>query len=203
MSFLPVNPYISKGRSKTDVDLITEQPLPRDDRSRANSMPPTHNVTDLSSPVTSDNNHQDNHHIPAASEDNNIDSYHSFEMPDIAGPVPDNWVTIEDNFMSIIVSYQSHLGPELMASPNATMLDGLMYILIMRAPMTRMTMLNLMGQLETGAHVKNPAVELVAVKAFRLEPAGETGNMVVDGEKVPYGPIQGHVYPGLARIMTK
>lgn len=46
-------------------------------------------------------------------------------------------------------------------------------------------------------------MELIPVRAFRIEPdMNERGCMTVDGEHVDYGPIQGEVFPGLARVMV-
>ena len=207
LSFLPVTPYISKGRSKTDVDILTKQPHNQDERVRSASMPPTHNASDIStsngSAIPEAHTNHSSHSEHNSTEEINIELQSSFQMPDLLDVVPGDWVTIEDNFMTIIASYQSHLGPELMAAPAATMQDGLIYLLIVRAPVTRMQLLNLMGQLETGAHIRNPHVELLPVRAFRLEPSNKDGNLVVDGEKVPYGPIQAHVLPAMARVMAK
>lgn len=124
------------------------------------------------------------------------------DLPPSDQPVPSEWVTIEGSFVTIVAAYQTHLGDDTMIAPTATFSDGLIYLLIVRTPVTRMQLLNIVGQLETGAHVRNRAVELVAVKAFRLEPLESEGNLVVDGEKVKYGPIQGRVVPGAARIMA-
>lgn len=208
LSFLPVTPYISKGRSKTDVDILAEQPQNQEDRVRSASMPPPQTTNYLStsqdnSSTTDSSVAHSNGSDHVSTSENNIDIQSSFQMPDLLEPTPSDWVTCEDNFMTIIASYQTHLGPDLMAAPAATMHDGLIYLLLMRAPLTRMQMLTIMGQLETGAHTKNPLVEMVPVRAFRLEPCNKIGNMVVDGEKVPYGPIQAHVLPGKARVMAK
>jgi len=124
------------------------------------------------------------------------------ELPPLDQPVPEHWVTIDDYFVSIVAVYQSHIGPEILAAPAATMTDKLIHLLIIRSPVTRLQMLNIMTQLETGSHTNNPQVELVAVKAFRLEPLELRGNMVVDGEKVAYGPVQGKVLPSAARVMA-
>ncbi len=75
---------------------------------------------------------------------------------------------------------------------------------------------------ETGRHVDLPGVELIPVKAFRLEPKVEKreeedgsndagkkrkeksagGFMTVDGEQVEYGPIQAEVLPSFVRIVA-
>lgn len=196
---------MNKGRSKTDVDILDKQPEsqgmvdPATSRVRSISMPATHHSDD--SPEASGDSHTPNG-SPAELQPNGVEHV-DITLPSLDQPVPSEWVTIEDNFATVFASYQSHLGPEMMATPSATLLDGLIHLVIIRAPVTRMQMLNMMVQLETGAHIKNSFVEIVAVKAFRLEPDTNEGNLVVDGEKVPYGKIQGKVLPGMARVMAK
>jgi sphingosine kinase len=72
---------------------------------------------------------------------------------------------------------------------------------MIRAGIPKSALVNLFLTFETGDHVNSPYVEVVKVLAFRLEPLGMEGNIMVDGEHVDYGPIQGQVLPGIARIM--
>ena len=57
-------------------------------------------------------------------------------------------------------------------------------------------------------HLDNPLVEYVKIKAFRLEPLQlvneqtNTGVLMVDGEQVPYGNIQGEIQPGMANAFA-
>jgi diacylglycerol kinase family enzyme len=46
---------------------------------------------------------------------------------------------------------------------------------------------------ETGEYLNNELVESVRVKAFRIEPFEENSYLMVDGESVPYGPLQAEV----------
>ncbi|XP_078317345.1 sphingosine kinase 1-like isoform X1 [Crassostrea virginica] len=115
--------------------------------------------------------------------------------------IPSNWVTIEDEFISACALYQPYLGPDNLTSPESRLNDGQIHLLMIRAGIPKSVLVNLFLSFETGDHVSSPYVEMVKVLAFRLEPMGTEGNIMVDGEHVDYGPIQGQVLPGIARIM--
>lgn len=66
---------------------------------------------------------------------------------------------------------------------------------------TRLGLLSLFLQIEDGTHVNNAAVESVRARAFRLEPLTQEGIYSLDGEVVPYGPIQGTMLPSAARVL--
>lgn len=59
----------------------------------------------------------------------------------------------------------------------------------------------------TGKFLTNPLIEFVRCRAFRLEPIVSPGsnkiegNLMVDGEPIEYGPIQGEVAAKRARIL--
>lgn len=115
--------------------------------------------------------------------------------------VPSNWVTIEDEFITACALYQPYLGPDNLASPESKLNDGQIHLLMIKAGIPKSALVNLFLTFETGDHVNSPYVEMVKVLAFRLEPLGTEGNIMVDGEHVDYGPVQGQVLPGIARIM--
>jgi len=199
--------YTRKSRAQTGVDLrAVDNQTSNTDRKRSRSMPfPTH--TQAQEPLNSSDTNMNTSeerlspvYTPPDSSD--LASLTSCLAP-LSEPVPEDWVVIEDEFLTVCAVYQSHLGPDLMATPAARMNDGLVYLLVVRAPLTRAMLFTLMSQMETGAHVDNEKVEIIPIRAFRLEPLSPGGNIAVDGEKVKYGPVQGEVIPGLARLMCR
>jgi len=57
--------------------------------------------------------------------------------------------------------------------------------------------------LSSGTHVACPGVDMIPVKAFRIEPIeGTNGHITVDGEEVDYGPLQAEIFSSLASVMT-
>ncbi|XP_035990576.1 sphingosine kinase 2 [Fundulus heteroclitus] len=126
-------------------------------------------------------------------------------LPPLDQPLPTrDWVTIEGDFVLVLALYQSHLGADLHAAPQARFDDGLIHLTFVRAGISRATLLRLFFAMEKGNHhsVTSPYVSHVTCKAFRLQPLSTRGTLTVDGELVPYGPLQAQVHPSLARLIV-
>ncbi len=117
-------------------------------------------------------------------------------LPPLDQPLPTrDWVTIEGDFVLVLAIYQSHLGADLLAAPQARFDDGLIHLTFVRAGISRATLLRLFLAMERGAHLSlsSPYVSHVSARAFRLQPLSPRGTLTVDGELVPYGPLQAQV----------
>lgn len=117
-------------------------------------------------------------------------------LPPLDQPIPTrDWVTIEGDFVLVLALYQTHLGADLHAAPQAMFDDGLIHLTFVRAGISRATLLRLFFAMERGTHlsVSSPYVSHVTCKAFRLQPLSTKGTLTVDGELVPYGPLQAQV----------
>lgn len=117
-------------------------------------------------------------------------------LPPLDQPLPTrDWVTIEGDFVLVLALYQTHLGADLYAAPQARFDDGLIHLTFVRAGISRATLLRLFFAMERGTHhsVSSPYVSHVTCKAFRLQPLSAKGTLTVDGELVPYGPLQAQV----------
>ncbi|XP_078108920.1 sphingosine kinase 2 [Sander vitreus] len=126
-------------------------------------------------------------------------------LPPLDQPIPTrDWVTIEGDFVLVLALYQSHLGADLHAAPQARFDDGLIHLTFVRAGISRATLLRLFFAMERGNHhsVSSPYVSHISCKAFRLQPLSTRGTLTVDGELVPYGPLQAQVHPSMARLIV-
>ncbi|XP_067365153.1 sphingosine kinase 2 isoform X2 [Channa argus] len=126
-------------------------------------------------------------------------------LPPLDQPLPTrDWVTIEGDFVLVLALYQSHLGADLHAAPQAKFDDGLIHLTFVRAGISRATLLRLFFAMERGTHhsVSSPYVSHVTCRAFRLQPLSAKGTLTVDGELVPYGPLQAQVHPSMARLIV-
>ncbi|TNN81022.1 Sphingosine kinase 2 [Liparis tanakae] len=126
-------------------------------------------------------------------------------LPPLDQPIPTrDWVTIEGDFVLVLALYQSHLGADLHAAPQARFDDGLIHLTFVRAGISRATLLRLFFAMERGNHhsVSSPYVSHITCKAFRLQPLSTRGTLTVDGELVPYGPLQAQVHASLARLIV-
>lgn len=125
-------------------------------------------------------------------------------LPPLNEPLPDDWVTLEEDYVTICASYQTHLGSDVIMAPDARFSDGIIHLCIVRAGVQKTELIQLMSMLEKGSHIDHPSpnVELVKVLAFRLEPKSDEGIIMVDGEKVDTTSLQAQVLPGLAKLMA-
>lgn len=120
-------------------------------------------------------------------------------LPPLDQPLPTrDWVTIEGDFVLVLALYQTHLGADLHAAPQARFDDGLIHLTFVRAGISRATLLRLFFAMERGTHhsLSSPYVSHVSCRAFRLQPLSTRGTLTVDGELVPYGPLQAQVRNG-------
>ena len=126
-------------------------------------------------------------------------------LPPLDKPVPKDWVTIDEDFVTVCAAYQTHLGSDIIMAPDAHFNDGLIQLVIIRSGITKQQLFSLMASLGKGNLVDNPSpeIEFVKVLAFRLEPElDKDGVIMIDGEKVDYAPVQGQVLPGIANLMA-
>lgn len=125
-------------------------------------------------------------------------------LPPLDQPVPKDWVTLDDDFITVSASYQTHLGSDIIMAPDARFSDGIIHMCLVRAGVLKSELIQLMGMMEKGTHIDHPSpnVELIKVLAFRLEPLGKEGIIMVDGEKVHSDSLQAQVLPGLANLMA-
>ena len=129
--------------------------------------------------------------------------------------VPEDWLIIEDNFVLFLIVNLPLISPDFMVNPEAKFNDGNMHMIFMKEGATKTQLLKVLTQPGDKHHLDNPLIEFVKIKAFRLEPIGlvkkssiaidnvDSGVLMVDGEQVPYGSIQGEILPGLGRIFTQ
>ncbi len=123
-------------------------------------------------------------------------------------PVPNNWLTIEDKFVLFLVINLPLMGQDLFVSPDSKFDDETLLLVFVKQGATRKQLLDLFNNAGDGKFLENSFLEFVKVKAFRLEPIHEpefdasNAALMVDGERVPYGKIQGEVVPKLGRILS-
>ncbi|KAL1129400.1 hypothetical protein AAG570_013927 [Ranatra chinensis] len=124
-------------------------------------------------------------------------------FPPLTQPVPSNWQVISGEFVLVQAAYQSHLATDVFFAPSAKLDDGFMWLMIVRAGISRAHLLQFLLGLSNGTHVSIPRAEMVTVAAFRIEPEANSGHMTVDGELIELGPIQGQVIPSAARVFAR
>uniref|UniRef100_F6YIB7 sphingosine kinase n=1 Tax=Ciona intestinalis TaxID=7719 RepID=F6YIB7_CIOIN len=109
-------------------------------------------------------------------------------------PLPEGWVSLEDNFVWIMPVYLSHIGHDMLAMPASKMEDKVIYLYCLKSTVSKMKLAQVLLGFEDGSHLTEGGqhVMVIPCKAFRLEPfCSHTGYMTVDGELIPHEPLQG------------
>jgi sphingosine kinase len=125
-------------------------------------------------------------------------------------PVPAHWTTIDDTFTLLWITNTTHQSIGLATAPDSSHNDGVFTVSLVRN-VSAPTMVSILLSLdEAGAFQRHPAVETFECVAFRLEPEGGgktgccgsdgKGHISLDGEDVPYAPIQAEIHPGMLTL---
>ena len=124
-------------------------------------------------------------------------------LPPLSGPVPDNWETIEREFMTVTTLMIPHMAHNFYGDPEVSIGGGKIRLVVCDGQITRLGMFGLLTKASTGQHVEMEGVLRKDTRAFRLEPLTAPGLLTIDGEEVYYGPLQCQIHPGLARVMCR
>ncbi|XP_071796923.1 sphingosine kinase 1-like [Asterias amurensis] len=140
-----------------------------------------------------------NHHV--ANSSNQANPIPSVLPPRVSDPLPSGWVTVEGDFVGILITYLSHIGEDVNVWPDRKFDEGVISIQYINFPTSRRNMVEFVDAIQTGRHLAAPYLKSKFVKAFRMEPQTEPGIITVDGEQMEYGPVQGEVLPYKANII--
>ncbi|XP_075224819.1 sphingosine kinase 1-like [Lycorma delicatula] len=124
------------------------------------------------------------------------------KLPPLSQPVPDSWHVVEGDFVMVHAAYQTHLAADCIFAPDSKLSDGVIWLSIIKAGISRAHLLQYLLGLSSGSHVNVTQTELIPVSAFRLEPESTGSHVTVDGELVEYGPLQAEIVPGLANVLS-
>jgi sphingosine kinase len=119
-------------------------------------------------------------------------------------PVPNDWLTIEDNFIIFLIIKLPLIGMDFVISPETKFNDECMVLAFNKEGTPRLELIDIVNDSGSGKFLLKPSMNFVKCKAFRLEPdESRKGNLMVDGERVDYGPIQGEILPKLASVLSR
>lgn len=98
------------------------------------------------------------------------------------------WRRIDGPFAHVLVTSKAAISKDSISTPQSTLADGYLTLQFIRsAGLTRVNLAKAFLGLSDGKHMNYDFVEWMRVRAFRIVPVEKNGNMMVDGEKVPYG----------------
>ncbi|XP_028029057.1 sphingosine kinase 1-like isoform X1 [Bombyx mandarina] len=125
-------------------------------------------------------------------------------LPSLVSQLPSHWVHEEGEFVMVHVAYQPYIGEDFLFAPRSTLSDGVMWMLIIKAGISRSQLLSFLLGIGQGSHaeINNEYVKMIPVSAFRIVPEGSSGYLTVDGELVEYGPIQAEIFPNVVNLIV-
>ena len=98
------------------------------------------------------------------------------------------WRRIDGPFAHILITSKGSISQDVVASSKSSLSDGYLTLQFIRSDgSTRMNLAKTFTKLGDGTHFDYGFVQWMPVRAFRLVPNNADGNIMVDGEKVPYG----------------
>ncbi len=157
--------------------------------------------------------------------DTSIAQLHQYLLP-LNQPIPidsqtTKWRRINGPFAHVLITSKASISKDVVASSTSTLSDGYLTLQFIRSDgSTRMNLAKTFTKLSNGKHFDYDFVQWMPIRAFRIVPDDTNGNLMVDGEKVPYGneiysslmsililfslgPIQGETLSSIARCMGK
>ncbi|KAL3317830.1 Sphingosine kinase 2 [Cichlidogyrus casuarinus] len=118
--------------------------------------------------------------------------------PDIKEPVPSNWETMEGNYGGVTLLLQSHLSADTLVKADQTFGCGYISAFVNNEKTSRIDMYQQFDAFSSGYGVRKWSfLDGFEILAFRLTPLDDRKSyLVVDGEVIPYGTVQGEIIPG-------
>ncbi|KZS21751.1 Sphingosine kinase 1 [Daphnia magna] len=128
-------------------------------------------------------------------------------LPPLDEPLPDQkWISLTGEFICVYSSLVPFIGTDLFFAPKALLDDGIIWLMIVKAPASKLQVTQLLLSMDKGNHIQLPWVTFVPVTAFRLVPdvsVGPQSYLVVDGEKLDTQAMQAQIMPRKGRVFMR
>lgn len=122
----------------------------------------------------------------------------------LSDPVPSGWVVLESDFVNVNLATIPLMAHDVFTTNQAYVGCGTIYLVYVESSLTgRLDLLKMIDKMSKGNHTEMNMVRVVETKAFRIEPIDGPGLMTLDGEEVPYGPLQAQIHPQMGRVLGR
>lgn len=126
------------------------------------------------------------------------------KLPPLTREAPADWHTEIDSYHVVYALNLSMLDPLTVFARESSPGDGVMWLVFVRDGITRLELIRWFSAMSQGPDFDNPSLGIVPVRAFRIEPISPVkGILSLDGESVPFGPVQGQLLPQKGKIDRK
>uniref|UniRef100_A0A7E4V653 DAGKc domain-containing protein n=1 Tax=Panagrellus redivivus TaxID=6233 RepID=A0A7E4V653_PANRE len=132
-------------------------------------------------------------HLPGKPVDSVKTAFSGHEdtsTPSLSSPVPSDWITLDSEYVYIVVSSLSHLGSDVPYLPSCKMEDEVLFLSLVdwRVVQSRYQIARMFIDMDICSHLDYTCLHIIPVHACRIEPAAGTGGYVaVDGEPCTTG----------------
>ncbi|SPQ23935.1 50888728-6bd0-4797-9734-1b005d237349 [Thermothielavioides terrestris] len=119
--------------------------------------------------------------------------------------LPEGWELIRhEKLGSFYCGNMAYMAPDANFFSAALANDGFMDLITTDGDISPLKSIGLQLAVESGHFFDSPLVSYRKVSAFRIIPRNqETGYISIDGEAIPFGPIQAEVHQGLGLTLSK
>lgn len=111
-------------------------------------------------------------------------------------------VEMNERFLVWLACNVSHIASDANFAPNAKLCDGSVDMLFIRKQVSRIDLLKMFSNIESGDHLKHPSIEYVKCSALSIEPKSNGSYVAIDGEPVAYKKTIAEVHKGLLKILA-
>ncbi|SPO04091.1 related to sphingolipid long chain base kinase [Cephalotrichum gorgonifer] len=119
--------------------------------------------------------------------------------------IPEGWEVVSDDKLgNFYAGNMAYMAPDANFFPATLPSDGLIDLVTIDGDISPMSAVSLLLSVESGGFFDNPLVSYRKVSAFRITPRDQdSGYISIDGERVPFEPLQAEVHRGLGRVISK
>lgn len=119
--------------------------------------------------------------------------------------MPGDWKKIPcEKLGSFYCANMAYMAGDVNYFPAALPNDGLMDLVVTDGDLPRIKGLKLLLAVGDGSFYRWPLVSYRKISAFRIIPKNQPdGYISIDGERVPFGPLQAEIHKGLGMVLSK
>ncbi|ORY75424.1 ATP-NAD kinase-like domain-containing protein [Protomyces lactucae-debilis] len=119
-------------------------------------------------------------------------------------PVPASWRTEEHPKMGCFyAALMPYMSSAACIFPAARPHSGAMDLFSMESDLPFFSALSTVSAVDSAKHYDSKHAYYAKLRGFRLTPHGKEGFISIDGESMPWEPLQAELHPGLGCIITK
>ncbi|UPL03762.1 hypothetical protein LCI18_014696 [Fusarium solani-melongenae] len=119
--------------------------------------------------------------------------------------LPEGWELVPyDKIGTFYAGNMAYMSPDANFFSASLISDGCMDLVTIDGDLPPFTALGVLLDVEADKLFDNPHVTYKKISAYRIIPRNQDDGFIsIDGEKIPFGPIQAEIHQGLGRVISK